>query len=137
MVESVFTKIANKEVPAHIFYEDEATLAFLDMNPLTDGHSLVITKEPIDHLDDCPPELYSAVFNTVYKVSKHLKERLGPKRIGLVVHGFEIPHAHVHVVPMYTGHEMKLANRGDVLLEHAALASVAEKIGQLTVQDLA
>lgn len=133
MAESVFTKIANKEVPAHIFYEDKDTLAFLDMNPLTDGHSLVITKQPIDHLDDCPPELYQAVFETVQKVSKHLRQKLNARRVGLVVHGLEIPHAHVHVVPMYTGHEMKLAERGDGLLEHSALAGIAKKIGKIAI----
>ena len=129
MSDSVFSKIVKKELPAHIIYEDKNTLAFLDMNPVTKGHTLVITKQPIDHIDDCPPGLYRAVFDTVYKVSKHLKKELKPKRIAIVVHGFEIPHAHVHVVPMYKGNELHLANRSDKMLVHAKLSGVAKKIG--------
>lgn len=111
MSDTIFTKIVKKQLPAHHIYEDEHTLAFLDANPVTEGHTLVITKAQIDHLDDCPPEIYKAVFDTVHKVSRHLKRKLKPRRIAIVVHGFEVPHAHVHVVPMYSGKELSLANR--------------------------
>lgn len=92
-------------------YEDEDTFVILDHRPLTKGHCLVITKKQIDHLDDCDPELYRAVFDTVHKISRLLKKALKPLRVVLVVHGFEIPHAHVHVVPVYTGQELHLASK--------------------------
>lgn len=125
---SIFSKIVRGEVPSYKIFEDDLTLAFLDNNPLTEGHVLVIPKQEIDHLDECPPELYEAVFRTVYKVSNHLKQVLKPKRIALVVHGFDVPHAHVHVVPIYTGNEMRLADRSKSIISPEALAASAAKI---------
>lgn len=128
MGDSVFTKIVRKEIPAFVLYEDEQTLAFLDHNPVTEGHTLVITKQPIDHLDDCPPELHRAIFETVHKLSKHLKKKLYAKRIALVVHGEEVPHAHIHLVPMYTGKELSLANRTDAIANASKLLKVQKKL---------
>src|SRR5438309_2349678 len=125
MAKTVFSKIINKEIDHHLIYEDDLTIAFLDHKPVTKGHTLVIPKAEIDHLDDCPDELYQAVFTTVHKVSKRLRTELKPKRIALVVHGFEIPHAHIHIVPMYTGHELHLADR-------EVSASTSEELAELT-----
>ncbi len=90
-------------------YEDDKTFAFLDQSPLTKGHTLVIPKEPIDQIDKCPEDLYQAIFSSVHKVSEMLQNAFHPLRIALVVHGMEVPHAHVHVVPLYTGKELHLA----------------------------
>lgn len=128
MASTVFMKIVRGELPSHKLFEDEHTLAFLDINPLTEGHTLVIPKRPIDHLDECPPELYQAIFQTVHRVSAHLKKALKPQRIALVVHGFDVPHAHVHVVPMYTGTEMKLAKRDAAGSNGQELALLAKKL---------
>jgi len=109
------------EIPYHKVYEDELTIAFLDYQPLTKGHLLVIPKEQIDHLDECSPELYTAIFSTVHKMSVQIKIALQPLRIALIVHGFEVPHAHVHVVPVYTGDELHVAakERGNLDSEMA------------------
>jgi histidine triad (HIT) family protein len=109
MLKSEFSLMLEGKVPCHKIYEDEHTFVILDDRPLTRGHCLVITKEQIDHLDDCSPELYEAVFKTTRTISRKLKKTLRPKRIAIVVHGFEIPHVHVHVVPVYTGKELQLA----------------------------
>jgi histidine triad (HIT) family protein len=109
--QSVFSKFISRELHCSIVYEDDSTFAFLDQRPVTKGHTLVVTKEQIDHLDDCPDKLYNAVFKTVHKISKQLKKQLKPMRIAIVVHGLEIPHTHVHVVPLYTGKELHLASR--------------------------
>src|SRR5690606_3305001 len=90
-------------------YEDKTTFAFLDNNPLTKGHALVVPKKPVDHIDHCDEELYISVFKTVRTVSGMLQNSLRPKRIALIVHGTEVPHAHVHVVPLYSGKELRLA----------------------------
>lgn len=132
MKDTIFSRIVDGSVPAAKLYEDNLTLAFLDINPLTEGHALVISKEAIDHLDDCPPILYSAIFDTVHKLSKHLRKELKPKRIAIVVHGLDIPHAHVHVVPLYTGNEIRLADRGTTLVSMKELKKVAKKIGEIS-----
>ncbi len=132
MKDTIFSRIIDGSVPAAKLYEDNLTLAFLDINPLTEGHALVIPKESIDHLDDCSPILYSAIFDTVHKLSKHLRKELKPKRVAIVVHGLDVPHAHVHVVPLYTGHEIKLADRGTTLVGMDELKMVAKKIGKIS-----
>lgn len=128
MSDNAFLKMIRGEIPFDKYYEDDATIAFLDFNPLTKGHTLVIPKEEYDHLDDCPDDLYRAIFETVHKVSKKLREELQPLRIALVVHGLEVPHAHVHVVPLYTGEELKLADRSDPQPDSAALQKLADRL---------
>lgn len=133
MSKTVFTRIIKGEIPSHKVYEDKTTLAFLDINPLTVGHTLVIPKEEIDHIDDCPPELYADIFSTVHKVSKNIKRTLKPKRIAIVVHGLDVPHAHVHILPLYIGDEIKLAHRVDTKPDQKKLAKLAQKIKVKTI----
>lgn len=94
-----------------VIYEDAETIAFLDRNPVTKGHALVIPRKVVDHLDDCDPKTYEAIFKTVQIISKLLKERFAPERVALIVHGFEIPHAHVHVIPVYKHGDLRFAKR--------------------------
>ncbi len=128
MDDSVFTKIVRGEIPADIIYEDELTMAFLDINPVTKGHTLVIPKQQIDQLDDCPPEIYAAIFNTVHKISKLLKTKLEPKRIVLVVFGFDVPHAHVHLIPAYSATDVKFPERQQREPDHDELAALANEL---------
>lgn len=107
MEESVFTKIIRGEIPSYKVYEDDKTYAFLDINPLSDGHVLVAPKEQVDKFYDLDDETYTALFATVKKVAKRIEDVLGV-RAGIVVEGLEVPHAHVHVVPMYDGEVLKL-----------------------------
>jgi len=125
---TIFQDIIEGIIPAEVIYEDDLTLVFLDHNPVTEGHALVVPKEPIDHLDACSPELYQAIFNTVHKTSRMLKASLGPERIGLVVHGYEVPHAHVHVLPVYKRGDLKLPKRPERVASKGELAKVAKKI---------
>ncbi len=97
-------------------------------HPLTRGHTLVLPKQQIDHLDDCPEELYEAIFHTVRVVSRQLKNRLHPLRIALVVHGLEVPHAHVHVIPLYTGEELTLADRSQRTMESVEIDELAKSL---------
>jgi histidine triad (HIT) family protein len=127
MPKNVFLQMIRGEIEFDKIYEDKMTLAFLDYNPLTVGHTLVIPKQEVDHLDDCSEETYLAIFKTVRKVSKHLRSKLHPIRIALVVHGLDIPHAHVHIVPLYTGDELNLANRKDPFPD-AELKKLAQKL---------
>jgi histidine triad (HIT) family protein len=99
MEETIFTKIINGDIPSHKVYEDDKTFAFMDISPLRPGHVLVVPKAAVDHFDDLPDEDYQALFDTVRKVSKRVKTVLQSKRAVILIEGFEVPHAHVHVVP--------------------------------------
>ena len=103
MEDSIFTKIINGDIPSFTLYEDEKTIAFLDIHPASKGHTLVVPKVQIDHLDDLSDADYAAVFTTVKLLTKQLKTAFNPVRVGLVVKGFDVPHAHVHVIPLYDG----------------------------------
>ncbi len=105
--ESLFTKIIKGEVPSYRVYEDDKTYAFLDIDPLSDGHVLVVPKKQVDKFYDLDDEAYQALFATVKKVAQRIEDVLGV-RAGIVVEGLEVPHAHVHVVPMYDGEVLKL-----------------------------
>lgn len=102
MQPSIFTKIINGEIPSFKVYEDERTYAFLDINPVQYGHTLVVPKEQVDHLEDLEPEDYEALMHTVKKLAIHIKEELQVERICLKVEGFDVPHAHVHLIPCDT-----------------------------------
>ena len=117
-----------RKAPCAKVYEDEKTFAFLDQSPLTKGHTLVIPKKPIDQIDHCPLDIYMAIFETVHKVSRMLQKTFKPLRIALVVHGTEVPHAHVHVIPLYSGKELHLAAKDREQVTQAELNELASKI---------
>ena len=97
---SVFTKIINREIPAHIVAEDEKYIAFLDVNPLVNGHVLVVPKEEVDYIFDLPDDLFSGLQLFAKKVAKGVKAAIPCRRIGVAVIGLEVPHTHIHLVPL-------------------------------------
>lgn len=99
MQDSIFTRIIKGEIPAHKVYEDEHTFAFLSINPIHPGHTLVIPKQQVDKLWDLPDDVYQAVMATSKKVANRIQEVLQPARVGVHVAGTEVPHAHVHLFP--------------------------------------
>ena len=110
MAESVFTKIIKGEIPCHKIYEDDKAIAFLDIAPYTYGHTLVVPKQEIDHLWDADDDLYLHLMKVVKKVAQRQREVLNPKRVGVVLEGFAIPHIHIHVFPMNEGLESTIVN---------------------------
>lgn len=96
---SVFTKIVQGELPCYKIYEDERTLAFLDIEPEAAGHTLVIPKVEVDKVYDLSDEDYNAVMATVKKLSRHFENVLG-ERIMIKIVGTDVPHAHVHLLPI-------------------------------------
>ena len=96
---SLFTRIINGEIPSHRVYEDELTYAFLDINPRRDGHTLVVPRRQVDYLFDLPEEDYAAVWATCSRVATALKAATGCRRVVVLVVGYEIAHAHVHLIP--------------------------------------
>ncbi|MBQ8996910.1 HIT domain-containing protein [Candidatus Saccharibacteria bacterium] len=96
---SIFSKIVAGEVPCYKIYEDERTLAFLDIHPESRGHTLVIPKAEVDKIYDLSDEDYEALWATVKKLAKHMDEKLGTRTLMKVV-GTDVPHAHVHLMPL-------------------------------------
>ncbi len=95
---SIFTKIINGEIPCYKIYEDDKTLAFLDINPETKGHTLVVPKKEVDKIYELDDEDYRALMDTVKKLSKHMEEVFGARTLWKVI-GTDVPHAHVHLLP--------------------------------------
>jgi histidine triad (HIT) family protein len=97
---SIFTKIVSGEIPCYKIAETDNCLAFLDVSPLTAGHALVIPKKEVDNYFDLEDELFEEVNSLAKKVSAAIKKTVPCKRIGVAVIGLEVPHAHVHLVPL-------------------------------------
>lgn len=97
---SIFTRIINREIPGYIVAEDEQYIAFLDINPLVAGHTLVVPKAEIDYIFDMDAEALSGLHLFAQRVARAVKKAVPCKRIGVAVIGLEVPHTHVHLVPM-------------------------------------
>lgn len=123
---SIFTKIINGEIPAYKITEDENYLAFLDVNPNAKGHTLCIPKQEIDKIFDMEEEQYLGLMKFSRKVSKALEKTVACKRIGMAVIGLEVPHAHVHLIPLNEMDEMRFQNK--VKLSKEEFEELAEKI---------
>lgn len=122
---SIFTKIIRGEIPCYKIYEDEKTLAFLDINPEVPGHTLVVPKVEVDRIYDLPETDYQALMATVKKLARHFEDVTG-KRTILKVIGVDVPHAHVHLLPL---DEDYLGTDGQPLDEQETVFEVSLNIG--------
>ncbi|HSX28015.1 MAG TPA: HIT family protein [Candidatus Saccharimonadales bacterium] len=125
---TLFTKIITGEIPSHKVYEDDKTFAFLDIYPITEGHVLVIPKVECDRFEDLSDADYQAVWQTVRRVAKRLREVYGDKRVCLKVEGFDVPHAHIHVFACHNAEDFYRQADRSREPDHEALAIVAQKI---------
>jgi histidine triad (HIT) family protein len=107
---SIFTKIINKEIPAHIVAENDKFLAFLDIMPLKKGHVLVIPKAEIDYIFDIEDELLSEMMVFAKQVATKIKKAIPCKKVGVAVVGLEVPHAHIHLIPINSITDMDFSN---------------------------
>lgn len=129
MQDSIFTKIIKGEIPSHKVYEDDQTLAFLDINPVAEGHVLVIPKVQVEFVWDLEPSDYQALMSTVQKVAKRLRKVIAKPYVGEMVVGVDVPHAHVHLIPFSQPRDMSQALTGaGEPAEQANLAATAEKL---------
>jgi histidine triad (HIT) family protein len=128
MEESIFTKIVKGDIPAHKVYEDDKVLAFLDIHPITPGHTLVIPKKQVEFVWDLDDDDYTAVMAATKVIACHMREVLGVKYVGEKIIGVDVPHAHVQLIPFNTTEEYGAPQ--DMISEpdHAALAAIAEKL---------
>ena len=107
---SIFTRIIRGEIPCYKVAENDRAIAFLDIRPLTVGHTLVVPKTEVDSVFDLDDQDYAAVFELVRNVAEAQKHEIPCNRVGLSVLGFEVPHAHVHVVPLRSEADLNFAN---------------------------
>jgi histidine triad (HIT) family protein len=128
MADSVFTKIVKGEIPAHKIYEDDLTLAFLDIHPIQPYHTLVIPKQQIEFVWDLPDELYHAVMAATKKVALRLRDVSGKKYVSERIVGIDVPHAHVQLVPFDDSNELRVQQDMNAEPDHAALAEMAKKL---------
>jgi len=125
---SIFTKIINGEIPCHKVYEDERTLAFLDIYAVIPGHTLVIPKKQVEFVWDLETEEYVALMSSVQKVALRLRSELEVSYVGEKIIGTDVPHAHVHLIPFNDSGEMRKAGHETREPNHSELAVLAEKL---------
>ena len=128
MSDSIFTKIIKGEIPCHKIYEDDLTLAFLDIYPVQPGHTLVIPKRQIEFVWDLPSEDYKAVMMTTLKVARRLREVLRVNYIGERIIGIDVPHAHVQLIPFNSVKEFIAPQDMESESDHTMLAAMADKL---------
>lgn len=124
---SIFTKIVKGEIPCYKIAEDENYLAFLDINPLQEGHTLVIPKKEIDYIFDIDDELFAGLWNFAKKVGKAIETVVPCQRIGITVIGLEVPHAHIHLIPLKSMYDMDF-KRPKLSFSPEEFKIIAEKI---------
>lgn len=108
---SIFTKIINREIPGHIIYEDDRHIALLDINPNTKGHTLCIPKEEEDRIFDLSEEAYLDLMAFSRKIAIALEKAVPCQRIGVSVIGLEVPHVHVHLIPLQTMEDARFVKK--------------------------
>jgi histidine triad (HIT) family protein len=126
-MDSIFTKIVKGEIPAHKIAEDDRFLAFLDVYPLQLGHTLVIPKQQIDYIFDLEDSLLADLMVFAKKVGKAVHQATGCTRVGVTVIGLEVPHAHVHLIPISKMDDMNFSHPKKKFPE-AEMAAIAQKI---------
>lgn len=124
---SIFTKIIKGEIPSYKVAEDENFYAFLDINPNAKGHTLVIPKKEVDKLFDLDSETYLGLMQFASKVAKALEKTIACNRIGMTVVGLEVPHAHVHLIPINNVSDINFTSK-KVSMQHEEFDAVAKEI---------
>jgi len=124
---SIFTKIINGDIPCYKIAEDENYFAFLDINPMSKGHVLVVPKTEIDYIFDLEDETYLGLMKFSKKVSAAIEKVIPCQRIGMLVFGLEVPHAHVHLIPIVEASDMSIS-KPKLKLEQAEFQEIAENI---------
>ena len=133
MSDCILCKIVRGEAPSHKLWENESFLAVLTIGPLNPGHTLLIPKTHVDYIFDLEEPLYAEIFQVAKRLAMPLREATGAKRVGIVVEGFTVAHAHVHLIPLH--HEDEIDPRRVIEMSAEQLAEVGEKIRGQVLRD--
>ena len=130
---SIFSKIINGEIPCYKIAEDEDYFSFLDINPIAEGHTLVIPKKEVDYVFDLPDETLHGLISFSKKIAQAIDSSLGTIRTGVIVEGLEVPHAHIDLIPIYfEGQPVSLGRKSEIqesrMKEIASLISKAVEL---------
>lgn len=127
---SIFTRIINGELPARFVHQDDSCVAFLSIRPLRPGHTLVVPRVEVDHWLDVDPEVLSHLTAVAQRIGRAQMAAFKPARIGMMIAGLEVPHLHIHVVPIRGMHDLDFANQDpnpdEAMMDTAAAAIKAE-----------
>lgn len=107
---TIFTRIIEGELPGTFVWRDDACVAFLSINPLKPGHTLVVPVEEIDHWLDCPTELRNHLFEVAHTIGRAIDAAWSPEKVGLMIAGLEVPHLHIHVSPVWAVNDLDFSN---------------------------
>jgi histidine triad (HIT) family protein len=124
---SIFTKIINREIPGHIVAEDDNYIAFLDIQPLVKGHVLVVPKQELDYIFDLEDEVLAGLHVFAKKVAKAIDKSIKCTRVGVAVIGLEVPHVHVHLVPLRTMDDINFT-RPKLKVDEQEMKEIADRI---------
>lgn len=124
---TIFTKIIEGEIPCHKVVETDEHIAFLDINPIAEGHTLVVPKKEIDYFFDLPDDLLQSTMDLSKTIAHAIDEALNPLRTGVIVQGLEVPHAHLHLIPLYKTNQV-MALGHNVSVSEERMEELAEKI---------
>ena len=125
-MKSIFSKIIDKEVPCYLVAENEYAIAFMDINPVMLGHILVVPKSQVDELFDLDQVAYNKLWLFTRLIASALKKTISCNRIGVSVIGFEVPHAHIHLIPINNMSDMNFANK--ISISDSELKNISQKI---------
>jgi histidine triad (HIT) family protein len=124
---TIFTRIIRGEIPGTFVYKDEACVAFMSINPMADGHVLVIPRDEVDHWVDLSPYMATHLFEVSHRISKALQNAFPCERVGLIIAGYEVNHCHIHLIPTNNMGQLSFANAA-ASVDRETLENNAEKI---------
>lgn len=122
---TLFTKIIDGEIPGTFVWRDDRCVAFMSINPLRAGHTLVVPRDEVDHWLDCPPDLIDHLMDVAQCIGQAISKVHSPEKVGMMIAGLEVPHLHIHLVPIDGVHDLDFSNAAtsahrDALEEEAA-----------------
>lgn len=130
---SVFTRIINSELPSHMFWSDPHCVGFLSINPLTEGHALVVPRQQIDHWLDLSADTVAHLMKVSHHIGSAINSVFTPERVAVMIAGFEVPHTHIHVLGIDSEADMNFANAAQSV-DHEQLAGYAAQIREALIE---
>ncbi len=124
---SVFTMIINGDLPGHFVWSDDRCVSFLSINPITDGHALIVPRAEVDHWLDLDAELNAHMMTVSHHIGSAIQSVFSPQRVGMMIAGFEVPHTHLHVLGLNREADMSFANAA-TSVDHGELAGFADSM---------
>ncbi len=131
---SVFTKIISGELPGHFIWKDDICVAFLSINPIATGHTLVVPILEVDHWIELPPDTNSHLINVAQIIGEAQMNAYSPERVGIVIAGFEVPHTHLHVIPINGMQDLEFS-RAAATVDQSLLSAAAVDLTNALIEN--